>query len=208
MPKLDPIEVAGYYRALGEFVEAFADVEGELFLYLYTLVGVDYNMARAVFSGVRVQEAVSFIRRIMEIRPSKIPEGLDEVLAQILIINDTRNLILHHSVSGRYSKGQLIRTISNIDRALTARRAKELPISEKILSDMTDDLFHIKTFLFHEAALLMELLPPETRARIERLGPVPVGAWLYKPAPRSTLEKHAPPKRRAKRTPPDESSRG
>jgi hypothetical protein len=28
--------VIGYYRALGEFVDLFADVEGVLFLYLYT----------------------------------------------------------------------------------------------------------------------------------------------------------------------------
>jgi hypothetical protein len=206
MPKLDPREVAGYYRALGEFVEAFADVEGDLFLYLYNLVGVDYNMARAVFSGVRIQETVSFIRRIIEIRPSKIPDGLDEVLAQLLTINDTRNLILHHSVSGRYSKGHLVRSISNIDRALTPGRIKEIPISDKILNSMTVDLLHIKTFLTHEASLLM--LPPEARVKIEQLGPVPVGAWLYTPAPQSKTEKRAPPKRRAKRTPPDESSRG
>jgi hypothetical protein len=165
-------------------------------------------MARAVFSGVRIQEAVSFIRRIMEIRPSKIPDGLDEVLAQLLTINDARNLILHHSVSGRYSKGRLVRSISNVDRALTPGRIKEIPISERILHSMTVDLFHIKTFLLHEASLVTELLPPETRAKIERLGPVPVGAWLYTPALQSRTEKRAPPKSRAKRTPPDESSRG
>jgi hypothetical protein len=57
LPKLDPQEVIGYYRALVEFVDLFADVEGVLFLYLYTLVGVDEATAKAVFSGVRVHEA-------------------------------------------------------------------------------------------------------------------------------------------------------
>jgi hypothetical protein len=205
MPKLDPKEVIGYYRALGEFVELFADVEGVLFLYLYTLVGVDEATAKAVFSGVRVHEAISFIRRLAEVRTHGIPATIDAVLAQLLIINDARNMILHNSMSPTYSKGRLVRTISNIDRALTELRIKEIPISEEVIMRMCDDLFRIKAFFFHEYACLV--VPAEDRGPFDRLGPVPVGAWLYKPAPRSTKATRAPRDRPARQTPPDESSR-
>jgi hypothetical protein len=54
---LYPEEQVGYYRALGQFVDAFAEVEGVLFLYLYTFAGMDQDTAKAVLSGVRVHDA-------------------------------------------------------------------------------------------------------------------------------------------------------
>ena len=140
---------------------------------------------------MRIHDAVSFIKRIAEVGKAELSAALDDLLSQLLIINDVRNLILHHPVSGRFRKGRFIRSISNIGRALTAERIKEMLISERILMDMEYDLFRMQVFLFHEYACLA--LPPDKRGPIERLGPVHIGAWLYKPAPQSKNGPRAPP---------------
>ena len=161
--RVDLKEVSGYYQALGKFVDTFANVEEILFLYLYASAGVDYDAARAIFSGVRIHDAVSFIKRIAEVGKAELSAALDDVLSQLLIINDVRNLILHHPVSGRFRKGRFIRSISNIGRALTAERIKEMLISQRILMDMEYDLFRMQVFLFHEYACLA--LPPINAVR-------------------------------------------
>jgi hypothetical protein len=104
MPKLDPIEVIGYYRALGEFVDTFANIEEVIFLYLSELAGVDHDTARAVFSGVRIHDAISFIKRIAEVRGVQLSAELDDVLGQLQIINDVRNLILASSGVGEMAQ--------------------------------------------------------------------------------------------------------
>jgi hypothetical protein len=48
-PRINLEEVAAYYRALGEFVDTFANVEEVIFMYLSELAGVDHDTARAVF---------------------------------------------------------------------------------------------------------------------------------------------------------------
>lgn len=173
-------DVAAYYRALGEFVDTFANVEEVMFLYLAALVGVDHDTARAVFSGVRIRDAISYIKRIAEVRGAQLAAELDEVLGQLQIINDVRNLILHHPTSEKWRSGSLVQSISNVGRALTAERIKEIPISAAILMDMQYDLFRIQVFLVHEFACLA--IPEGERDAIDRLGPVQIGAWLYKPA--------------------------
>jgi len=161
--RVDLKGVSGYYQALGKFVDTFANVEEILFLYLYASAGVDYDTARAIFSGVRIHDAVSLIKRFAEVRKAELSAALDDVLSQLLIINDVRNLILHHPVSGRFRKGRFIRSISNIGRALTAERIKEMLISQRILMDMEYDLFRMQVFLFHEYACLA--LPPINAVR-------------------------------------------
>src|SRR5207253_3080225 len=96
-------------------------------LYLSALAGMDPGTARAVFSGVTIHDGISFIKRIAEVRNSSLSTELDDVLSQLLIISDVRNLILHHSVSEKRRKGRPIRIISNIGRALTAERKPGAP---------------------------------------------------------------------------------
>ena len=84
--RVDLKEVSGYYQALGKFVDTFANVEEILFLYLYASAGVDYDAARAIFSGVRIHDAVSFIKRIAEVGKAELSAALDDVLSQLLII--------------------------------------------------------------------------------------------------------------------------
>jgi hypothetical protein len=192
-------DVAAYYRALGEFVDTFANVEEVMFLYLSALAGVDHDTARAVFSGVRIRDAISYIKRISEVRGVQLAAELDDVLGQLQIINDVRNLILHHPASEKWRSGRLVQSISNVGRALTAERIKEIPISAAILMDMKYDLFRIQVFLFHEFACLT--IPEGERDAIDRLGPVQVGAWLYKPAqqPRARQANHIRPRSRRPR---------
>jgi hypothetical protein len=95
--RVDLKEVSGYYQALGKFVDTFANVEEILFLYLR--VGwSSLRHGKSHFSGVRIHDAVSFIKRIAEVGKAELSAALDDVLSQLLIINDVRNLILHHPV--------------------------------------------------------------------------------------------------------------
>jgi len=107
-----------YFRALGLFVDQFAQVEGALFRFLSVFAGVDHEIARAILSGARVDAACSFLRRIPDVKGrAKNPRNvnLPRVLEQLLIINNVRNDILHYGTM--ITEGGA-RVTSNIDRAL------------------------------------------------------------------------------------------
>jgi hypothetical protein len=82
-PRVD----AGYFQALGMFVDRFAQVESALFQFLSVFAGVDDQTARAIFSGTRVDAACSFLRRIADVKDrAKNPRNtnLPRVLEQLL----------------------------------------------------------------------------------------------------------------------------
>jgi hypothetical protein len=176
-----PEEQAGYYRALGQFVSRFAEVEGVLFLYLYTFAGVDENTAKAVLSGVRVHDGVSFIKRIAYVRNTTLSAELEEVLSQLLIINDARNLILHHPMQRTLSPedhDSITRFIDNFDRALTEERGRKMQISQTLLMNMERDLSTIGVVLLTEYFYMTD--PDFKRMEL----PILKGPWLYEPAPK------------------------
>jgi hypothetical protein len=203
-PDLEEKEAPGYYGTLGLFVHSFAHAEGWLFMYLCRVAEVDEDTARAIFSGVRVHDPVSFIKRIAEVRNEPLSNEFDEALSQLLIINDVRNHILHHSMHQETIGGKTTRIISNRHRALTPDRRREMLVSEDILGNLCDDLETITNFLVREC---FRLLPGETADLNDEMSQAPMSAWLYKPVSQSTKKARARPSRRAKRGLPDEPSR-
>jgi hypothetical protein len=102
-----------------------------------------------------------------------------EVFSQLLVINDVRNLILHHPLSRvitNQDRHRVTRFISNFDRALTEQRKKTMPISEGILKNMHHDLITIGSFLWGC------FISGNDR------GGFPRDPWLYQPAPKPKKE--------------------
>jgi hypothetical protein len=56
-----------YWSALGEFMDTFAAVEAAMQIVLWHYARTSIPIARAIFSGVRIKEAIGFVNRICEI---------------------------------------------------------------------------------------------------------------------------------------------
>jgi hypothetical protein len=135
-----------YLRVLGNFVEAFAQLEAMMFQSLRFYAGVETPTARALFSGTRVDAAMQNIRRIWEVHP--IAPGrkadMENLFQQIKLIADLRNKIIHYGTIVTSDKGRITSTVS---RALTPDRVEEHRARKKDLSAMIDDIVVINTAL-------------------------------------------------------------
>src|SRR5579862_9713778 len=68
-----------YWEALGRFIDLFAGTEAIMQLVLWRYANVPTDTARAIFSGVRLKEAIGYIKRIIEVSdPDK--EKVDDLL--------------------------------------------------------------------------------------------------------------------------------
>jgi hypothetical protein len=166
-----------YWQALGQFIEAFAVVEASIFTTLAYYAKVTPSVARALFSGTRVDASISYIRRIWEVRPLKAPgrrADLDAIFQQLKAMTDMRNRILHYGTIVTSDRGRIT---STHHRALVPDKIEERRASVQDLMDMTHDTALIAN------ALLWDL-HPETRAKRGTRGytqPILGSAWRYKP---------------------------
>jgi hypothetical protein len=152
-----------------------------LFIFLARHAEISDLTARAIFSGARVQDSISFIKRLCGIKklsPKKDRE-LGDVLGQLARINDFRNHILHYHASAEFIGGQLI--ISNDMRAITGSRLKSMAASPDILRHVILDLLKILLHLHKLIGYPRNSAGPATvRASVLK------SAWLYKPQPLSS----------------------
>jgi hypothetical protein len=180
-----------YWRVLGNFVEAFADLEMMMFLSLRFYARLDSDIARALFSGTRVDTAIQYIRRIWEVRP--IAPGrkadMENMFGQIKLISDLRNKIIHYGTFVTSDKGRITSTVA---RALTPDRVEEHRATKKDLAAMIDDLRLIN------AALMWDLLPPPagTVETLTQQTPILLQPWRHKPEPQAARRKAAQGKKR------------
>jgi len=138
-----------YHKALGQFIEAYATCEMYLYFLLQKIAGVSPEIGAAIFSGVRTEQAISFIRRIWLVQePAKdVRKELDEAMKQLAAINDARNVMVHHASNVYFGYG---RVVNNKTRANTKDNVKEYRVSPEILEGMLQDCFRISvTFLKH-----------------------------------------------------------
>jgi hypothetical protein len=163
-----------YHQALGCFVDSYAHVELLTFLALRWHTKTSADIARAVFSGVRVNEALGYFRRLAEIGAIDAKEwsALSPVVDQLKTINQRRNDILHHGADG-VASGEGV--VSNQAMALKLDRIQSFPISPEILDDMTADLHKITAHL-----LTRHLGRPSLRGKHPELDAVLSRAWQYK----------------------------
>lgn len=196
-----------YFEALGRFVQTFAETEIGIAMTLRTLAGVTKPVARAIFSGVRVETAMSFINRIMEVTSTSQPmrDDFQYAFTQLGHINQARNQILHYGVDlGFTSDGEYVlqasdMIVSNKGFALTEDRIRETPISGEILDNMIHDLDIISCILMAQnmrviAARSNDDYSTHLLAEADRLMRARETAWRYKPV--------QPASRRGKRSLP------
>jgi hypothetical protein len=131
----DPI----YWQALGQFIEAFSSAETSLFLLLTVIAKIPNDIAKAVLSGVRTENLISFIKRVWEIREpvASIRSELQDVFEQMTAINKVRNNLIHNVSFLDSERGRMV---SNIARALTQDRLEETRADPAFLADLTHDL--------------------------------------------------------------------
>jgi hypothetical protein len=179
---------------LGNFVEAFANLEAMMFQSLRFYARLDIDTARALFSGTRVDGAMQYVRRIWEVRPIAPGRKVDmeNVFGQIKLINDLRNKIIHYGTFVTSDKGRITSTIA---RALTPDRVEEHRATKKDLAAMVDDIRLINTALMWDFVPL----PTGTVATLTQQTPILLQPWRYKPEPRAARRKAAQGKKQRPR---------
>ncbi len=172
LPPLADIDFE-YQQCLGMFIEEYAHAEALVFLYLIHTINLSVPMGRALFSGVRVKEALGLIGRVWEIEPPSpsIKEDLDEVFQHLSIITGVRNSIMHYS----YMSDEQVRTTSDVTRAHTVERIRQIPVPHEALFHMGRDLLKIGMHMMAAISL------PDSSFDERAVGrDLLHRAWLYK----------------------------
>ena len=137
-------EHAAFASAIGELTLAWADVETVLYKLLQHYAGVSADVGRALFSGTRARQAITFIRAIADNTAMAASQraDLEEIFSQIASINETRDFVVHH-VSGSEHEFEdsnpQERLVTDWLRASRKRKAKRLYLGSATLSAMRDD---------------------------------------------------------------------
>lgn len=165
-----------YYQALGRFVTYFALVEGTVLHVLWQLTNLDDATAKALLSGVRIDQATSLLNRLRDTRKHDPNPQLDKIIHQLGQITRVRNDLLHFGAEFDDSVGRYI--TSNKRTAHTPDRLRETPVSPDELNAMTDDLRTIW-------ARLPSYAFASTKKALDIIESVqPLSAWRYKPRER------------------------
>jgi hypothetical protein len=194
---ISAVNEPAYYEALGRFVEAFSLVEAMLLFTLKTYTKVSWPVARAIFSGTRVETSMDFVNRICDaFDPGDEQRNeLKDVFKQLRAINEVRNSLLHYGSFTRSDKGRIT---SNVRIAHVPKKIKEHPVSLEIFDEMTSDLQKIN---YHLTTLCLK----PNASYPERVADIPeiADAWRYIPAPRcrARRENCIPPQSRRRRAP-------
>jgi hypothetical protein len=167
-----------YHEALGRFIDRFSRAEATIEYVLRHYAKTGPRVAVVIFSGVRMEAAVTFIRKLAPDAAisTEARAHLLDMLQQLNVINGARNNLLHFGAES-IAEGSGFVT-NELKRA--RGKATVFPISPETLDQMTDDL---KAIIIH---LLLDhagrpALSPNTRALL--LASMP-SAWRYKHAER------------------------
>jgi hypothetical protein len=135
-----------YWLALGEFIDNFAGAERTMHRVLRWHTKTLDKVARSVFSGVRIDTARGYLRRLADAGMIEAAEWTEmaPVLAQLQVINDVRNLILHYGSHG-VAEGKGFAT--NAEIAHTDATIKATRISPGIIRAMSADVHKIRIHL-------------------------------------------------------------
>jgi hypothetical protein len=128
-------QLTAYLTAVGTLITIFSGLENTLFGTLGALTTAPTPMALALFSDVRIDQAMNMIRRVMRARQQmfgstarekRIERIVTYALDQISILNGIRNHIIHH---GLWPGSIENPTTTNIMRARTLDQVREISIS-------------------------------------------------------------------------------
>jgi hypothetical protein len=188
---------ASYYAALGEFVWEFSIAERHVHLLLWHYAGLSERTSKALFSGFKIDGLIGLINRLTEEHDGAEREELRDILDQMSVINNARNLILHHPVEVRLAEDKYVAT--NAGLALTPSRLREEDVSPEILRNMIADL---RKIVAHIYGLICNHLPLLKLSRANH----PNASWLYKPQQQAKKpdksQRHSRRQRRQRRSSP------
>lgn len=132
-------ELPKYHSSLGKFISTFSDVEYVIQKLLWRKTGVTDTIGKAVFSGCKIDLAISHIRRIHSHEDDLEPE-LEKAFSQLSAINNLRNHVVHYGADF----GPETPVSTNKKTALKEDKIKEYPVSCEILSNATEDIQSIR----------------------------------------------------------------
>lgn len=132
--------------------------------------GVSADVSKAVFSGVKADGAMDYIRRINHAKTGKpdLPRDLDNVFVHLKALNTARNDLVH---LGSEEGDDFERIVTNELKALTDKHVRSMRVSTESLQHMADDCRKVI------AHLLVEM-SPQSRSNVADLL---TRAWRYKP---------------------------
>lgn len=164
-----------YFQRLGEFIHTFSAIERDMQHLLWHFAGVSKRKGKALFSGVKAAGAIDLINKIVENRSQKVRDDLGYIFAQLKLINNARNHMLHQQVK-KVSRDYLV--ISNSKTVFKKTSIREVTVSPEILKNMTDDLHKIRTHI--------EFYTEGNTSYFKTVSPRFLSAaWLYKPPAQS-----------------------
>lgn len=194
---LQPIEE--YWLALGQFVHQFAALERMLQTYLMIEAGVNHNVAKAIFSGVKIDQGKDHIKRLRQVSGKPKSELLDRIFSQITVVTKARNDILHHGANfAKHDSNEGF--VSNAFR-VTPDREYSFPVSPEILHKLTIDTNRLQVGI---AVMMTEgqPIPDEVMANLRKSVEAP---WSYTPPGRSQTDRPPPKGGRRQKVPPQSS---
>jgi hypothetical protein len=163
-------QTKAYFEALGRFMHEFAQIEHILYLLMTVELNLETNLANAVLSGVKADQAIQNIKRIYHARGKDLPPRTVEAFEHISTLNTARNEIIHYgaTLSGEGPE----RIVSTALKAHSAEKVKEWTVTPDTLRDMYLDAE--KAFNMLLAPMVPALTPPKhAAAALAR-------AWQYK----------------------------
>ena len=175
-----------YWPALGKFIHEFSGMESLLHELAIRVAGVSDNLGKAIFSGLRIDNAKDALNRMYEASGDQAAKDrMAPVFAQIGAIAGMRNNIVHwgaQSVSRDDGFEGLL--VSNARIAHTKERLRTFVVSAEMLTDMRVDISKISMHL------LVELFRDREGAKIApTVTRVLEAPWRYKSPPQSPAQR-------------------
>jgi hypothetical protein len=184
-----------YWRALGELIDVFSKIESEMQALIWQETKVPADMAKAIFSGFRIDQAKDLINRAREANGRPEDERLRRAFAQLTLITKARNDIVHY---GAKFDGQAF-SVSNEIAAHVPNRHRKFEVSPTVLHAMITDLWTINCALgAYKFWLAIQEYGPDGMPNVVRAIPVlqeyADEPWQYKPPPERQPKKRPPPR--------------
>jgi hypothetical protein len=187
-----------HYLSLGRFIDSFAKLESMMQYLLWKKAGVSEQIAQSIFSGVRLDTARDFVRRIREAKRLKDSPLLTSAFLQIGIINQTRNDLVHY---GAEHVGGVDFLVSNKNFAHTESRIRSTNVTETSFHDMQEDIVTILMIIVLH--LENDFPDREKSPKMEPIWALALRPWQYKPERQGSRDHATLPPPQALPPPPE-----
>lgn len=166
-------ELEDYWRALGKFVQRYAEVEYNMSRVLRYASGTTRAQAKALFSGTRIDVATSFVKRLHAADKRKLSPWLEKAFSTLGEITKIRDNLLHYGIQA--SDEGLLNTneLRTLD-SLVFRRT----ITVADLDDLEADVIVVHACL--NMYQIEERWPSMKKAMVERERQFALTPWRYK----------------------------